>query len=1157
LRGHRFWGALLILGATTAQAAEPEESEVDVPTILPPREDTNAGRIVRRVELRNAAPGWDLPKLTPSLKVGSLFEPGLARKAARELAETGGVAEVTIETEAEGDGVVVRLIAMPQRVIRAVRVQSALDLGDSLRALGLETGRGVTPATLEAARSALQGRARARGYPQARVQLTTRDTDNPLAVLVLVELSAGEPRRIDGIRTEVHGTELRDELRELLRGYPLRAGMILDEEVLREQDRVLQGRLQAGGFHQAQVEHRVYELGTATYVLLSVRPGPLFRLRFEGNKLLDGDHLAETLDLEHESERSLARAAQKIREEYQRLGFLDAEVTGQELGAPEDPVHDLFFQVRENQRTRVVARRYPCLPAGEGRTPRELDREIDSFLEEELPGATLLGAVNPGLLDRALGPTGITGARPSPLPLDPSRVYVADVYDRAMKHLRDLYRSEGYLAASVGPVQVLRARCSPHSPPNRCTPLPLPTPADRCTADPLQVPLEEPPLGPEFLCKPDPRKNITCAPEIELRIPVKPGPRATIHDVVFEHATAFPETLLLKISGLRPGEWASNVKIEEGRRALLDHYKEEGFAYADVEASVELSPDKKLARVRFTLHERQQVRVDRILIQGNTRTQESVIRDRLRLSPDGLYRQSAVRRSEEQLATLGIFSTVSVGLEDPAVPATRKNVLVTVVERSPQYLEMRPGLSTGEGYRTLLEYGHRNLGGLAIQFTFRIQLSYLPDAFIPDERVRANFERLPLGERLERRNSASFQFPNVFHPTIRLGLDAIDVRSNSRDFGLTKDALLPSLTWSPVRQLSATLGLSAELNDVRIFSGDSIVQYLQQPGVTNDLSRLLRVPDGETTALGQRVSVVWDRRDNPLGATRGTLVAGSVEHVRAFPAEDNPNTTTSDFLRFNGRVGAYWRLNDSGLVLAGTLGAGVNRQLISGSKTYPDRLFFLGGVDSIRGFLRDALVPQDIADKITEDSAKDASDPSRLTIDKVAIRGGDVFLNPRVEFRIPLSGPLETALFLDSGNLWVEPRQIDPFRLRYTGGSGLRFATPVGPVAIDYGLNLRRRSWEERGAFHFSIGLFLARQGQLRAAAAPGPAVGLAASPSRGLSLALASSRCYPRVLWLMPPRRLLRGLLWNLSAGLPGPRSPIPSGPMTSPAGLSPRTTT
>ncbi|RYZ63434.1 MAG: hypothetical protein EOP09_17675 [Proteobacteria bacterium] len=95
-----------------------------------------------------------------------------------------------------------------------------------------------------------------------------------------------------------------------------------------------------------------------------------------------------------------------------------------------------------------------------------------------------------------------------------------------------------------------------------------------------------------------------------------------------------------------------------------------------------------------------------------------------------------------------------------------------------------------------------------------------------------------------------------------------------------------------------------------------------------------------------------------------------------------------------------------------------------------------------------------------------------FTIRQVAIRGGDFFVNPRLELRIPVSGPFETALFVDAGNVWVDPTLADPWNLRYTGGTGLRVSTPIGPVAVDYGINLRRRSWEDFGAFHFSIGLF-------------------------------------------------------------------------------------
>ncbi len=1069
--------ALALLALGPVALAEPADGDVEMAPIRPPEPVPEEGRPVRRIEVRSTFPRWEVtPPRSFGVATGEAFSPGIGRRAARELTESGGVADVRVEVEPEGDGVVVRLVATPLRVVQSVRVQSDLEVEDVLQRVGVATGRAVTPAVLRAAELALLARAEARGYPQARALVSYLSTDNPLVVVLQVELSIGTPRRIAGVRTEVQATSMPDRLREVLGAYGVRAGQRVDEEAITEQDRQLLNRLQSRGFHQAHVEHRLYGAGRDPFLLLTVRPGPMIRARFEGNLWLDAEQLDDTLDFEHDPERGAARGVQRIREEYLRQGFLDVEVTAQERGGPDEPLHDLAFMIRENARVRVASRQYPCLPppgpSDVVRKVGDLNSEIDSFLEEELPGVTLLGAVDPGVIDRTLGPHGTTGARPAPPVLDPHQVYVADVYDRAVKHLRDVYRSEGYLAAVVGPVQVVRHRCSPASPPNQCIPMALPAVVDRCAVDIHQVPVDEPALPPEMTCRPDPRKGIVCAPDMEVRIPVKPGPRAIVHDVVFENAQAFAETELLRLSGLKPGEWASNVKIEDARRALLDHYKEEGYAYAEVSVATELSPDKKLARVRFTLLERQPVTIERIRIVGNARTEESVVRARLRLKEGSVYRQSSVRRSEEQLATLGVFSTVTIGLEDAAVPARHKNVIISVAERAPQYLEVRPGLSTGEGIRGVLEYGHRNLGGLAIQLTMRVQLSYLPSEFIPDPRVQSNFDKLSLGERLERRNSISVQFPNVFLPTVRLGIDAVDVRSNGRDFGITKDALLPSLTWSARRQLSVTLGASVELNNVSIFSGDTVENYLKQQGVNNDLSRLLRVPDGETTAIAQRLSAVWDRRDNPLGATKGTLLAGSVEHVNAFPAENNPNTITSEFLRLNGRAGVYFPLTKRGLTLAAIIGAGYNYQLRTNSKTYPDRLFFLGGIDSMRGFLRDSLVPQDIADRIAADRSKPDTDTTKFTISQVAIRGGDVFINPRLELRIPLFNIVETALFVDSGNLWVEPRLFEPWNLRVTGGSGLRFTTPIGPIAFDYGINLRRRSWEDFGAFHFSIGLF-------------------------------------------------------------------------------------
>jgi len=96
-----------------------------------------------------------------------------------------------------------------------------------------------------------------------------------------------------------------------------------------------------------------------------------------------------------------------------------------------------------------------------------------------------------------------------------------------------------------------------------------------------------------------------------------------------------------------------------------------------------------------------------------------------------------------------------------------------------------------------------------------------------------------------------------------------------------------------------------------------------------------------------------------------------------------------------------------------------------------------------------------------------------------------MMLNPRLELRLPIKEPLETVIFGDAGNLWLDP--LDPFRnpsdltLAYSAGTGLRLQTPIGPIAVDYGINLSRlfsadnnprRNYENFGAFDFSIGLF-------------------------------------------------------------------------------------
>ncbi len=74
------------------------------------------------------------------------------------------------------------------------------------------------------------------------------------------------------------------------------------------------------------------------------------------------------------------------------------------------------------------------------------------------------------------------------------------------------------------------------------------------------------------------------------------------------------------------------------------------------------------------------------------------------------------------------------------------------------------------------------------------------------------------------------------------------------------------------------------------------------------------------------------------------------------------------------------------------------------------------------------------------------------------------------EWRIPVAGGFEVALFLDAGHVWADPTNVNLGAIRTGAGIGLHYLTPVGPLRLEYGLKLDRKPGEDAGAFAFSVG---------------------------------------------------------------------------------------
>ena len=1114
---------------TVISPTAPAPSAPQTPPLDPPSDlSAFAGKPIVRVAVSLEGSIWndvEAPTIH-DVRAGEPFTPSSARKALGELLGAGRFARARASVVAEGNGVALLLRAAPRKLVERLELDmhgANLSREEMLRAADLSQGGEIVGADVPDTIARSLRFFKLHGYPEAKIALQTRATEDPSKAIILVDVTPGAPRAI----AERHFYVLGDRPERLLpiaESYAVRPRDRADEPAISAADTALEQALRSKGWHRAAVSHDLVWVGDPAQarVVLRVRidPGPQQVTRFEGNEHYDAETLTAALSLASEPDRSASHLADKLHAFYERRGFLDVEVHAEARGGDRDPLEVLIFHISEHPRVRVAARRYPCLRIdaikrlsnGGPRSSDDIGTEIDSYLEDELPGADLFVDPDPRGVDMTIaGAAGelATGTRAEPIDLRPDATFVADTYDRAVEHIQELYRNEGFLHAQVGPVQIVRARCDPRSPPHRCLPIPTPTLANECTYGPTGLPLPAQPLDPALSCRPDPARGVECAPSMQLVIPIKLGPRTRLWDVAFTGVKSVSEQVVAGAAELPLGEPISTTKLDDARRRIVDWYKELGFAYADVKYQLEPSADNTRARLRFDVTEGDQVIVRAIEIRGLLETHESVVQRRVALSVGRPYRSSEVTTTRERLETLGVFSEVTVSLSDPYMPQSRKTVYIDVVERLPRYIELRPGFSTGEGVRGTVEYEERNVFGYAIGAVFRAQLSYLPDFLILDRQVAQNYQQIQ--DRLARRITVSAIFPDVgLGAQVRAQADAIYVRDLERDFALDKISGFASLIYRPLREVTITAGQSVEDNDVRLFQFNSLASFLacnmQTSGFETGLQALLRVPDGESLVVAQRASLTWDRRDNSFNAHRGTFLFLGAELVNSLPkgppvlpdvknlaqgctvpvdspARNPAPQAYSHFVRLTQTVAGYVPLfRNVSLALELRLGENVRTAACgylnpsAGVQypaycTYPDRLFFMGGFDSMRGWLQDTFMPQDYADQIAADHSLCRNSSTDCLI---PLRGGNLMINPRVELRFPIYGAIDGAIFGDFGNLWVDPSYITEhaLTLRADVGPGIRLQTPVATLVFDYGVNVTRRFYEDFGAFHFAIGLF-------------------------------------------------------------------------------------
>jgi len=1090
-------GLVDLLGAVPATVglegppAEPADAGVDALLGLP----------VVAVRAVDPPSGFD-PAADAEIQLGAALDRALVRNAVRRLWATGSyrAVEISAEPQDKGATLVVRAEALLRVHALEVTGNGAMSDDEVARAIGYTPDGTIEPTTevLVARRDALLKEYADRGYREARATLTVETTAAAGQVALVVDVDEGPKDKYAEI--SIRGLPEDVPVTTVLRKAGLRPGTVRDGARVEEsRDRIVKALAGFGYYDAAVGDYTERRLSEHAFALrIDIAAGLPCRLRFEGFRRFRDGELEEAAAGKGRLQTTAAVVEimrSRIKSRLVSRGLLHAVVGAERL---------CYDGAENRSRPAGLA---PC-PAGTARqeilftgdegvpvtvaaiafngNSRISDDELQSELTAFVAGANARPEVFQPINTRTVDGLGVSDPRPDGLgrprgalapTVAPRDVYVPEVYRAAAEHLTGLYQERGFLKARVVDTCDLAARGPMRAAGESFAPFTV----HRASAEAGAEPEDGAPCV--FLSA---DKTLLLA-----AFGVEEGPQTVLNRISVEgnDPSHFTERAIVDLARLAPHQPYNEYRLRECARDIETAYGAKGYVFADATWKSRVSQDGTAADVVFTIREGPRAKVKRVFVRGNAVTSRRLIIDRLSIEPGDVITPARLSDSEQRLTELGIFDSATVQMSAPNVASAEKSLVVQVTESKPQYLELRGGVATVEGVRAGFEYGYRNIGGLAISARLRARANYR--LLFPGKALK-DFERrygeLSMVDRIERHLLAGISTPHVpgTGGLLGIGVDAINERTNSPAFSADRTSVYLRATSRRLRALPIELRTGIEWTDLALpdvaGTGDSTA-----PTASPQFQKWALLPEGQSMFSVTGLTISLDFRDDVFNPSRGIFASINGDLVRSLAnfgrqaakgpdGEDivDPETGEAQYVdRFSSLIRAeaslsgYIPIIGKKMVLALSASVGYVFHLQPDSTTWADRYFYMGGVETLRGFPEDSLVPEDIYQSWKK-QIQTYDDTAAALLDQ---RGGESMFLARAEFRFPLAKGFNGGVFTEAGNLWRDRENLlAHMALRPVSGVGLRYMTPIGPLAFDLGINLDKRPHEDRFAWYLSIG---------------------------------------------------------------------------------------
>ncbi len=509
--------------------------------------------------------------------------------------------------------------------------------------------------------------------------------------------------------------------------------------------------------------------------------------------------------------------------------------------------------------------------------------------------------------------------------------------------------------------------------------------------------------------------------DIYITVNITEGPKYTVSDIKLAGEYLISEAEAKSLLVVQSGEIFSRQKITESTKALNDRLGNDGYAFSNVNAVPELDKDKHTVAFTFFVDPGRRVYVRRINLTGNTRTRDEVLRREMRQLESSWYGADKIARSKQRLERLNYFDDVNV--ETPAVPGTTDQVdmNINVTEKSTGSVQFGAGLSSNDGIVFGVTVNQNNFLGTGNRVSAQVNtgsvnttysLSYTDPYFTPDG-VSRGFD-------IYRRDVDTSSLSTASYSSSSYGLG---VR-----FGLPlneRDSLSAGLTFD-----STTIDLDSS----------SPIRFRQYCGNTSGCSN---------TSLVLNTTWAHDTRDNVQFPSRGVLQRLSAD--LGLPGLD------LEYYKFEYKHSWFYDFNKNYvLMLNGELGYADSY----GERDFPFfKNFYLGGVNSVRGFDNGTIGPKDV-------------DPDNGNVFAV---GGTKRVLGNAEFFFPVPGlndskQFRLSAFFDTGAIYGSNEDVSADGLRFSTGLGVSWFSPFGPLKLVFAKPINADDDDETRVLQFQLG---------------------------------------------------------------------------------------